>query len=463
MNDKEKVIAGTSEKIVYLNSKVIADPMMPFNRLLYAMYILLVSFPSLAQNRGSVRGRVLESRTPVEFANVFISSAGDSAKTLKVTTSDSTGKFLLDGISAGNYLLKIQLMGYVPYRTTLQLDSLNASKDLQEIQLLHDGQLLDGVSIISHEDLIRKTTQGFIINAKDNISQIGGTATDLLRSVPTVVVDAEGGITIRGKNPLILINGRNSSLSATDRIPASSIESIEIINNPSAQYDADAEGGIINIRLKKNTARGTNGSVGLGTGYGASGRVNSSFIISHQEKKWNFGLAYDNRFAKRTRNISANRTSFYLPQDYYLSQIRFDNRFERTQNLKLNIDFSPDTKNQLSFEAIGNLDGQDNDETLASTFTTQTDSFTSKNSRRSIETGREKVAEFALNYARKYDDPRRSLTANASSSLNFETENTDITTQSFSPDNSNFGDPFLQRTFNYQNSSVSNLRIDYIH
>ena len=125
---------------------------------------------------------------------------------------------------------------------------------------------MNEVTITSQKQLLKKTQNGFIVSAKDNISQASGTATDLLRNVPTVVVDEDGNISIRGKSPLILINGRNSNLSATDRIPASSVESIEIINNPSAKYDADAEGGIINITLKKNTGRGTNGSVAFGGG-----------------------------------------------------------------------------------------------------------------------------------------------------------------------------------------------------
>ena len=164
----------------------------------------------------------------------------------------------------------------------MQLDSSNANLDLKNVQIKADSKMLDGVEVVSQKDIIKKTTQGFIINAKDNLTQAGGTVTDLLKNTPTVVVDADGNITVRGKTPLILVNGRNSVLSATDRIPASSVESIEIINNPSAQYDADADGGIISIKLKKATGMGTNGSVALGAGYGAKGRLNSAFIINHQ-------------------------------------------------------------------------------------------------------------------------------------------------------------------------------------
>lgn len=416
-----------------------------------------------AQKPGAIHATVTGDNIPLEFVNAAIYKLSDTAKVFKIASTDSTGRFTMNDLPAGKYILRLQLIGYLPERLLFELDSLNSEKTFNRIELKASGKTLDGIEIISHKDLIRKTSQGFVINAADNISQTGGTATDLLKNAPAVVVDPDGGITVRGKAPLILINGRNSSLGSTDRIPASSVESIEIITNPSAQYDADAEGGIINIKLKKNTARGTNGSVGLGAGYGAHGRLNSSLILNHQTGKWNFGLAYDNRFAGRTRNISANRTSYFLPQQYYLLQDRFDNRTEQTQNLRFNIDFNPNKKNAFTFELIGNMDGQDNDETLVSVFRTQSDSFHTKNSRESIEIGREKVAELAFGYNRKFDDKRRYLNVNLSSSFNFETENTNITTQSLSENDYTLGDPLVQRTYNYQNSSVSNFKIDYAH
>ncbi len=438
---------------------------MPSIKIITSLFLncFIFNFSILAQTGGFIKGIVFEKNVAIEFANIIVTSTKDSTKLIKSTVTDSTGNFLLTELPSDNYILKIQMIGYLPMRSVLQIDSINNTIDLNAIQLTADSKLLISVDIISHRDLIKKTMNGFIINAKDNLTQIGGTATDLLRNTPTVVVDAEGVITIRGKSPLILINGRNSSLSSTDRIPTSSVESIEIINNPTAQYDADAEGGIINIKLKKNTGKGTNGSAALGGGYGAFGRINSSFNLNHSNGKWNFSLAYDNRFANRTRNISASRTNFYLPNEYYLTQGRYDNRFEQTQNAKLNIDFNPNEKNSFNLEVLGNLDGQDNDETLSSMFTTQSNIFNDKNSRRSIEIGREKVAEVAFTYNKKFNDTRKSLAVNISSSFNYETENTDITTQSLAADDSYIGNALLQRTHNYQNSNVSNFKIDYSH
>ncbi|MBK6285674.1 MAG: hypothetical protein IPF54_26115 [Draconibacterium sp.] len=112
-----------------------------------------------------------------------------------------------------------------------------------------------------------------------------------------------------------MINGRVSAIGGVDRvtnleqIPASTIERIEIITNPSAKYDADAESGIINIVLKNNTNLGTNGAAALGGGFGARYRLNGSFLINKNTNKWDLGLAYDNWFTTRTRTVNKQRVS----------------------------------------------------------------------------------------------------------------------------------------------------------
>jgi outer membrane receptor protein involved in Fe transport len=424
---------------------------------------VLPSLYSTAQHKGTIYGSVYDKQGPVEFASVLMSSAADTAKIVHFCVTDSLGNFTLSNVEDGSYLLKVKFIGYTEARVSIQVDSANRTIAMPPIPLSFNLQMLNGIEIMSHKDLIKKTPGGFIFTATDNITQGGGTAGDLLKNIPTVVVDMEGGVTIRGKTPLILINGRNSTLGEIERIPASSIESIEIINNPTAEYDADAEGGIINIKLKKNTGKGTNGSVGMGVGCGSHGRINSSFIINHRVDKWNFGLSYDNRFAGRTRKIEAHRTQFDLPSQFYLVQNREDDRLELSQNLKLNIDFTPDEKNSFSFEAIGNLGGQDNDEMLYSTFRTQSDTFNSKNERQSIEIGREQIMEYAFMYSRKFSDLRTTLKINVSSSFDFDAENTDIRTQSLTESDYFLGSPYFQRTSNYQNSNVSNFRIDYSH
>lgn len=143
------------------------------------------------------------------------------------------------------------MIGYKTFTQNTVLTAEIPIISLNNLKIKADNKLLNEVVVTSQKKLIEKTSDGFIVNASANIAQIGGTATDILKSTPTVSVDADGAITLRGKTPLILINGRNSKLANADQIPASSIESIEIINSASAKYDANAQSGIINIRLKK--------------------------------------------------------------------------------------------------------------------------------------------------------------------------------------------------------------------
>jgi outer membrane receptor protein involved in Fe transport len=375
--------------------------------------------------------------------------------------TDSIGNFFIKELPFEKFILKITIVGYRPYREEFAIESSHPNVSFNAIELGEDITVLKAVEVSAQKQTLTKTSSGFIVQAKDNISQASGTATDLLRNTPTVVVDDEGAITIRGKTPLILVNGRNSILSSTDRIPASSVESIEIINNPSARYDADADGGIINITLKKNKANGTNGSMALGGGHGANGRMNSAFVLNHQNGKWNVALAYDNRFSNRTRRAQAERIDFTSPSDYDLIQNRHDLRFEQTQNLKFNTDYNMNKNNVFNFELIGNLNGEDNHETLVSRFNNDSGQFNNQNSRYSAEFLREKAVESALNYNHKFADQRKNLSVNLSTAFNFDRENTDISTQSLDQDNNNLGNPYLQRTHNYQNLNISNFRFDY--
>lgn len=423
---------------------------------------ILVCFSTLsfAQKTGKISGNIVDKQQAVEFATITLAKMPDSAKVVSFASTDSLGKFSFENIDLGNYLIKISLIGYQSVMKNIVLSAENSAYNLNDFELKSDNTLNE-VVVTYRKKLIEKTNEGFIVNAAANISQAGGTAADLLKSTPTIAVDAEGVITLRGKTPLILINGRNSKLSNTNQIPASSIESIEIINNASAKYDANAQSGIINIRLKKNAQSGTNGAVALGAGFGAKGRVNSAVLFNHKGEKWNMGLGYDNRFAGRTRQIAADRTNFNLADNYLLTQNRNDARVERLQNLKLNLDFQPNDKNSFSFEAIGSTEEQDNDENLTSLIRKKNNAFNFENNRHSLEYERAKVGEFALNYERKFFNPKKSLSANLSTSIEKGKQNTDITTQDLSENLTFIGNPVLEKTHSYGDEIVSNAQLDY--
>lgn len=426
--------------------------------------LLLFSFAMqglFAQHTGNISGNVSEKNIPLKFVTVTLAKITDTNKIFLFTSTDTTGAFSFNDVEWGAYQIKFSLIGYKTSSKKITVTEIATIIKIENYSMVKDANFLQTVTVSSQKKLIEKTPQGFIVNAAANITSSGGTATDLLKNTPTVSVDAEGAITLRGKTPLILINGRNSNLSNPDQIPASSIESIEIINNPTAKYDANAESGIINIKLKKNKQNGTNGALALGAGLGSRGRINSSVLVNHKTKKVNLGLGYDNRFAGRTRKINGSRTNFYLPDTYLFNQNRKDKRLEQLQNLKFNIDFSPNIKNSFSFEAVGNLEGQDNNESLNTAIYKQNNSFNANTNRHSIEIGRGKVAEFALDYSRKYNTEGKSLSANITSSIENGRENTTITSQSLDKYNVATGNPWYQKTHNYENGNIATAKIDY--
>jgi outer membrane receptor protein involved in Fe transport len=427
------------------------------NLSLLSILFLLSQF-SFGQN-SSVKGTVSDGKLPVEFVDVVLKNANDSTKVASYAVTDASGSFDLQNIVSGDYQLSFKLIGF---KTVSQKVKINGSPlFIGTVILQNDTNLLNAVVVNSAKKQIQKTDEGFIFNAVSNISQSGGTATDMLKSIPTVAVDADGGITLRGKSPMILINGKNSAITNMDQIAASSIESIEVISNPTAKYDANAESGIINIKLKKNNQSGINGAVVLGSGFGAKGRLNSSVLLNQKTGKWNFGLGYDNRFAGRTKKIKGERTNNFIDDEHFINQNRNDERTEGLQNLKLNIDFSPNDRNSFSFEALGNLESHDNDETLHTQVNTNTNQFFSSNVRHSLELERSKVGELAFSYDRKFSDDRKNLNASITSSFNKHKENTNIETFNYDQYNAQIADAFLQRTHNYEHENISNAIVNY--
>lgn len=437
------------------------------NKIFLIAIFLLVAASTFAQNVGAITGVVTDGRGPVEFANVFVTLPTDSTRIISGSVTDSTGRFLLDKLKLQQYRLTVQMVGYVSKRIEVILSESSPIIDVRAVNVETDTRLLNAVEVKAMREIIKKTDDGFVVNASDNLTQIGGTAADLLRNMPGILVDADGGITIRGKSPLTLINGRVSGIAGTDRvaqldrIPASAIERIEIVNNPSARYDADGEGGIINIILKKNRDIGTNGAFAIGMGSGDRYRVNGSMLLNHRTEKWNFGAAYDNWYTTRTRRVNGDRTNYDLPDEHFLIQRRRDERLIFYQNAKTTIDYTPNAKSNLSLEALWAFPGEDNHETLNNTFQNEASNFVSKNQRYSNEIRRTQTVEVSLNYTKRFDDPNKLLAVNVSNAYGNDRENTDISTLDLSEQDNVLGTSSLQRTHTYQKTDLGSVSVDY--
>lgn len=429
--------------------------------LVFIVIVIMGRSTAEAQATGSVQGKVADKTGPLEFATVSLFARADTLQPLRSNTTDSSGRFKLDRLPMGEYLLTLRLIGYNPVRQYVVLSQSSPGYNAGTVILSPSGNLLTAVTVSGTRSVIQKTNNGIVVNAGSTLTQAGGSATDLLRNTPTVAVDEDGNITLRGKTPLVLINGRNSAIASTDQIAASSIDRIEIINNPSAQYDASTEAGIINIVLKKNKQNGTNGALAIGSGFGAKARFNSSAMFSYKNNQWNVSLGYDNRFAGRTRTITANRISLDNPDEYYLNQYRNDRRLDQVQNLRLNIGFNPDARNSFELEANGVLDYQDNHEDLHSLTSTDQKVFVSNVDRFSDEYERGREAELAFNYSRKFSDKRKSLTATVSSAFEPNGQNTGIHFTPYDENDAPLSATQYQQTNNKENNNVTNIKLDF--
>jgi len=284
-------------------------------KLLNVLLVLILSTGVYGQDAGAIKGnckitgKVKDSLTagPLEYATItlFDKSTG---KTLNGTTTNNAGQFTLTDISAGSYKILIEFIGYKPHEINSFSIKKGETVDINTVILSKESQSLKAVTVTAQAKLIDNKIDKLVFNAEKDLTSQGGVATDILKKVPQVSVDVDGNLELSGSSSIrFLINGKPSTAfgasiaDVLQSIPASQIKSIEVITNPGAKYDAQGLGGIINIILKQNTARGINGNLSLTTG---TRMENGSFNFN--ARKDNFGF---NAFVSGNARLAVNTPS----------------------------------------------------------------------------------------------------------------------------------------------------------
>lgn len=306
-----------------------------YRKISYVFLFLFCLLFSILQAKSatklSIKGKVLdaENNQAVISAKVSLLNSIDS-NLITGTLSKSDGSFEFDELENANYFIKINALGYKEYISDNIILITNNVIDLGRIGL-QSGSIMTSEAIVTAEkQLIEITSEGKLINVENNAMVSGGSLLDVLQITPSVTVDFDGNVTMRGSNSInILIDGQtipSSSdlrISLLESIPASSVESIELINNPNAKYNPKGVGGVINIKLKKKRQNGLNGIISSNIGtkdkYNLSGNFNWGFkdfnlFISNDTRidtrQKNGTLDIENNYSNFTVNSSQNNTGF---------------------------------------------------------------------------------------------------------------------------------------------------------
>ena len=268
--------------------------------------------------------------------------------------TDSKGRFSITNLASGKYYLRIQFIGYenlvIP---GLVISSKTADIMIGDISIQPNASSLSGVVITSQKAMVSNNLDKKIITVDKSLALGGGTATDVVENVPSVSVDADGNISLRGNaNITLLIDGKPSSqtgISASDllnQIPASAIENIEVITNPSVRYDPDGTSGIINIVLKKKALQGFNGmvSTNVGTGDKYSGSLN----LNYRMNKLNVFVGFDGRMNHMKTSMESTRTSIYDGVENVLKQSETGSRDWNMYGINGGVDYFINSRNNFT-------------------------------------------------------------------------------------------------------------------
>lgn len=254
---------------------------------------------AIAQGEGTISGRVLDSETrrSLEYTNIVLFSEDSLQITGTVTHAD--GQFALRGLDPGSYFLEVMFLGYERRRIPLSLLP-GGDLELGDLLIEPSAVLLEGVTVESERPSLTYQIDKKVIDVSQMSASISGNAAEVLENIPSVSVDIEGNVALRGSsNFTVLIDGRPTIMDAQDvlqQIPASSIGRIEIITNPSVKYDPEGTAGIINIILAKQDESGLSGLVTANLGLREKYGGDALLEYTDPGFKALFGIDHNNRF-----------------------------------------------------------------------------------------------------------------------------------------------------------------------
>lgn len=419
---------------------------------------------------GKIKGKVVdEQKKPAPYATVSLLTSSDSTIVKRaLTTAD--GDFIFEEILSGIYLVSVEWIGYKKSFSPLTISPEKNLLILETITLAPQAQELSTVNIVRKKPFVETKNGRVILNVAGSIIASGNTALEILSKAPGVTVDKDGNISLKGRNGVdVMIDGKLTNLSreqltellrSTD---GNAIENIELMSNPPPKYDASGSAGLINIKLKKNSNFGTNGTLTAGAGYGTFYKANGAVTLNHRTKHLNIFGNYNYVNAKEFQDVNLTRSTAAGNETTYFDQQGRNITVAKNNSYKAGIDYYINDKNTLGivFNGYSNRNTtNNNNNTFIGHQPLQTDS-----SIVAVNPGRAKYQNqsYNLNYRSTLDTAGQEFSADADYSQ-FSSNNQIVYNNYFyTPAGVLFKNPVI-----YRNASPSTVKIwsgkaDYVY
>jgi len=393
---------------------------------LAALVFFIFTYPAVSQtSTGSVSGTVIDklTNTPVESADVVLLSGKDSAL-IKGISTGADGSFSFTNIAFGSYTIRASLVGH----NTVSIKGIILSTDkpsvaLDPVKLTSGSATTEEILVETEKSAIQFDGDKKIFNVSQNPMNSSGSAIELLKNIPSVSVDAEGNVSLRGNsNVKITVDGRPFGLDGQNRsqlleqIPANQIESIELVTNPSSKYEAEGVSGIINIVTKKNKVFGYNGNLLLNAGTGD--KYSGAFNLNLKGSNIQFFSNYNYSLNNFVITGSSNRTNSLSTIANLFTQT-YDGRARiRSHFIKGGLDYFINAQNTLGLTFTYQTSRRNRGELIDSREFDVSNSLTSYLVNDYNVSSKNNTLDLALNHSLKFKNPKQTLTTDAIYSQN---------------------------------------------
>ncbi|MES2003799.1 MAG: TonB-dependent receptor [Bacteroidota bacterium] len=446
-------------------------------RSVFTLLTLFATIQLTAQSAAKLSGTVTDEKgNPLQSATVSLLRAKDSALA-KLAVSDQKGLYELVNSKPGKYLVSIALVGYgKKFSAPFELNTADLS--LPVIALQPAAKAVNEVTVVAKKPFVETKIDKTVINVDASPTSAGATAMEILEKSPGVSVSSDGNISLRGKaGVIVMLDGKPSYMSASDlanllkNMPASALDQVEIMTNPSAKFDASGNSGIINIKTKKGKNNGFNGSFTLGATTSLFNPYGTLYVIPKSQNSFNFNYRHNkiNFFGNYNPNFFRGRNALTIDRNFYnngvldgssslLTNFKFGNF---NQTLKLGLDYQADKKNIFGIVVSGfAFDGHPTPVTTSAlkdkNGNTQTilESLTNNNTNFKNLTGN-------LNWKHTFDSTGKELTADLDYITYSNISDLLLTTNVYNASGTQLGDPLYLKGHLPSDINIWSFKSDY--